>query len=262
MTTAADNALDTDAAMFALGNETIDLLGATFVRNRTSYDIYDANHVQHARPQTPDEIEQLLAALEREYTHCRHRRFDTDYRTPPEFTARLALDGYEREDTLMLLLEGPLTTTAPAADIRPVETDSDWEAYFELERQDFREHLKRIGRKEKDEVVRRMFNVKRAKQPPVQNFMAYVKERPVAYFNSWAGVGGVGQVEDLFTLPKFRNRGIARALIHHCVADARAKGAGPVCIASDPTDTPKQIYARMGFRPVAIHTKYLKRLDG
>jgi GNAT superfamily N-acetyltransferase len=260
--TAADKALDTDAAMFALGNETFELLGATFVRNRASYDIYDANHVQKARPQTPGEIEEFLAVVEREYAHCRHRRFDADYRTPPEFTARLALEGYEREDTLMLYLEGELIGTAPAVDIRPVETDADWEAYWELELQDFREHMKRIKRKVKDEVPRRMFHVKRGKQPPVQNFLAYIKEKPVAYFNSWAGIDGVGQVEDLFTLPKFRNRGIAKALIHHCVADARAKGAGPVVIASDPTDTPKLIYAGMGFRPVAIHTKYTQRLDG
>jgi hypothetical protein len=33
-------------------------------------------------------------------------------------------------------------------------------------------------------------------------------------------------------------------------------------IASDATDTPKLIYAGMGFRPVAIHTKYTQRLDG
>jgi GNAT superfamily N-acetyltransferase len=163
----------------------------------------------------------------------------------------------------MMLLEGELAGPAPTpVDIRPVQTQGDWEAYWQLEREDFREHLKRTGRKAKEEVARRMFEVKRGRQPPVQYFMAYVKERPVAYFNSWAGSAGAGQVEDLFTLPKFRNRGIARALIHHCVADARAKGAGPIAIAADPTDTPKAIYAAMGFRAVAIHSKYMKRLDG
>ena len=72
------------------------------------------------------------------------------------------------------------------------------------------------------------------------------------YFSSWAGTGGVGQVEDLFVSPRFRRRGIAMALLHHCIARARADGAGPVVIGADPTDTPKEIYARMGFRPVAL----------
>jgi hypothetical protein len=31
-------------------------------------------------------------------------------------------------------------------------------------------------------------------------------------------------------------------------------------IVADPTDTPKNIYARMGFRPAAWLSKYLKRL--
>jgi hypothetical protein len=57
------------------------------------------------------------------------------------------------------------------------------------------------------------------------------------------------------------HRGLATALIHPCVADARSKGAGPVVIAADPTDTPKHMYAAMGFRPVAVYSHYLKRLD-
>ena len=89
----------------------------------------------------------------------------------------------------------------------------------------------------------------------------YIEERPVAYFNSWHGVDGVGQVEDLFTHPDFRNRGLAAALVHHCVADARMKGAGPLVIVADPADTPKNLYDRLGFRPVALNSHYRKRLD-
>ncbi len=125
---------------------------------------------------------------------------------------------------------------------------------------DWHEHIARQKRKVGDDIARQMLATKRLKQPPAQYFMAYVRNRPVAYFNSWAGIDGVGQVEDLFTLPRFRKRGIARALIHHCVADARAKGAGPVIIAADPTDTPKRIYAAMGFRSLVVQSHYTKHL--
>jgi len=261
--TLADRALTTDLGNFALGNETFELLGATFLRNRESPDIYDANHVADARPTTPDQIDEFLAAVDREYETAKHRRFNVDYRTPPEFVARLALEGYEREDGLISVLEGELLGPAPKEfDIRPVETEAVWDAYWELMLTDWHEHIAQQKRKPKDDIARQMFETKRLKQPPVQYFMAHVKDKPVAYFNSWAGVDGVGQVEDLFTLPKFRKRGIARALIHRCVADARAKGAGPVIIAADPVDTPKHIYAAMGFRPVAIQSQYTKHLDG
>ncbi len=261
--TLTDRALATNAGNFALGTEVFELLGATFLRNRTSPDIYDANHVADARPTTTAQIEEFLVVVEREYEASKHRRFDVDYRTPPEFVARLVLEGYEREDGLISLLEGELLGAPPKEfEIRPIETEADWEAYWELMFKDWREHSIQQKRKVKEEIARQMLQAKRLKQPPVQYFMAYVRDKPVAYFNSWAGIDGVGQVEDLFTLPKFRKRGIARALIHHCVADARAKGADSVIIAADPKDTPKHIYAAMGFCPTVVHSHYTKHLDG
>lgn len=261
MTTLTDKAIATDWANFALGNETFEFHGATFVRNSAVPDIYDANHIQAARPRTTDEIDEFLAAADREYHHAQHRRFDVDYRTPPEFPARLSVEGYERTDGLLMLLEGELLGTAPQYEIRPIENESDWEAYWELMLMDWRESQERTGRDHGEDVARRMYQAHRMKVPPVQYFMAYIKDKPVGFFNSWSGVDGLGQVEDLFTHPKYRNKGVARALIHHCVADARAKGAGPVVIAADPTDTPKQAYFRMGWCPVAIVSHYLKRLD-
>ncbi len=62
----------------------------------------------------------------------------------------------------------------------------------------------------------------------------------------------------MFTHPDFRHRGLATALIDHCVADRRAHGAGPVVIVADPTDTPKRMYAALGFRPVAIKRSWRK----
>lgn len=261
--TLTDGALATNAANFALGNETFELLGATFLRSVASPDICDANHVANARPATPAQIEEFLAAADREYAGSKHRRFDVDYRTPPEFEARLALEGYARDDGLISVLEGELLGPAPKEfDIRPTLTASEWAAFWELMLTDWREHHRLQKREARDEIARQMFETRRRKQPPVQYFLAYVREKPVAYFNAWAGIDGVGQVEDLFVLPRFRKRGIARALIHHCVADARAKGSGPVIIAADPKDTPKRIYAGMGFRPVAVQSHYTKYLDG
>ena len=65
-------------------------------------------------------------------------------------------------------------------------------------------------------------------------------------------------VEDLFTRPSHRNRGIARALIHHCVADARARGAVDVLIGAIYDDTPKNAYAAMGFESTCLTWEWLK----
>jgi len=66
--------------------------------------------------------------------------------------------------------------------------------------------------------------------------------------------------EEALVEQQYRRRGLATALIHRCVADCRAKGAGPVIIAANPNDTPKNMYAAMGFRPIAVCSHYLKKL--
>ena len=49
-----------------------------------------------------------------------------------------------------------------------------------------------------------------------------------------------------------------RALIHHCVADARAKGAEDVLIGAIAGDPPKHAYAAMGFASTCLIWEWLK----
>jgi GNAT superfamily N-acetyltransferase len=257
----AARALDVDAANLALGHETFNAEGARFVRNREYPRIYDANHVRGITASTPAEVDALLARAEQEYEGIGHRRFDVDFRTPPALIARLALEGYERNDALVMVLDGDLAGSPTPHEVRPVQSAEDWQAYHALRAIDWREYQERTRRPDEPEVGESLSIIAHLKQPPVQYWFACWEGRPVAYFNSWAGIDGVGQVEDLFTHPDFRHRGLATALIHHCVADARSKGAGPVVIVADPADTPKHMYAAMGFQPVAAYSHYLKRLD-
>jgi GNAT superfamily N-acetyltransferase len=248
--------------MLRLGNNTSAARHSVLVLNRDIPDIYDANHVDSIRASVAAEIDDLFATVEDKHDYARHRRYDTDFRTPPEFVARLLLHGgYVRQDTLVMVLEGGLNSSASPLDIQPVQSGSDWESYWELMWIDWMEGQQKQGRVAREDVARQMWHARRLKQPPVRYCLAYVGARPVAYFASWAGAGGVGQVEDLFTHPDFRLRGIARSLIFHCVGASRDDGAGPIVIAADPTDTPKEIYHALGFRPVAVASQYLKRLD-
>jgi ribosomal protein S18 acetylase RimI-like enzyme len=105
-----------------------------------------------------------------------------------------------------------------------------------------------------------MFEVYRSKCPPLRYWLAYDEGVPAGHLSSWAGQNGVGQVEDLAVLAEHRHQGIATALLHHCVADCRARGAKSVVLSCDPTDTPKQMYAAMGWRPVAIGRRYRRFL--
>jgi ribosomal protein S18 acetylase RimI-like enzyme len=261
VTDLAERALDTNAANLQLGNETFPLARAVFVRNRETPDIYDANQITAPQARTPTEIDELLAATDRKFAHANHRRFDVDHRTPPEFIARLLLDGgHERSDALISLLEGDLIGQATHWKIRPQTSDADWETFWQLMLVDWTAYMTRTGRLPQEDVGRRMWAARKRKQPPVQYWLASDGERAVGYLNSWEGVGGVGQVEDLFTLPEYRKRGVATALIHHCVARSARKVPAPS--SSLPTRRTRRRTSThvWGFRPVAIQSKYLKRL--
>ena len=251
----ARRALAVNQAMLALGNEVFQADGATFVRNGELPSERDGNFVADVAAATPAEIERLLARVEREFAGVPYRRFEVDFTTPPAFEARLVLDGYQRDEALLLVLEGALAGEPRPYEIRPVVDESGWQARAELVAESWREYEQRAGRAEDLAAALR---AGRAKSPPMRYWLACVDGRPRAYGASWSGIDGVGQVEYLFTHPEFRGRGLATALIHRGVADCRERGAGPVVITAGAWDTPKQMYAALGFRPVAVKRSYWK----
>ncbi len=64
------------------------------------------------------------------------------------------------------------------------------------------------------------------------------------------GDGSTAQVEDVYTVPEARGRGYARALVSRAAELARGGGHDLIFIVADEEDWPKQLYERVGFRPV------------
>ena len=64
--------------------------------------------------------------------------------------------------------------------------------------------------------------------------------------------GGIGWVEDVYTVPEQRNRGFARTLVTYATGLARAAGHELTFIIADDNDWPKHLYESIGFRPVGL----------
>jgi GNAT superfamily N-acetyltransferase len=64
------------------------------------------------------------------------------------------------------------------------------------------------------------------------------------------GDGRTAQVEDVYTVPEARGRGFGRAVVTRAVELARDAGHDLIFINADDNDWPKQLYARIGFRPL------------
>lgn len=222
--------------------------------------IYDVNHLQVDDDVDPEEALAFLEAVmgDRDYRKVLLTPF-----APPGFEARLAHEGFEAMASWQGLLTGPLRGPAPVdCIIRAVESEEDWAHLDRLVRLDHEETDAKLDRSIYTlEVTRQIQAVRRLAQSQIRFFLAWDRDEPVAFFSAWPGLGGsgsVGMVEDLYTLPSHRGRGFARALIHHCVSDARARGADAVLIGAYPDDTPKQAYAAMGFEPTCLTWEWLK----
>jgi GNAT superfamily N-acetyltransferase len=250
---------DARAAYHELGNAVIETRGAHFVRNPDLPNVHDANLVTRVRAETEDAIDEVLGQADELYGEFGHRKVMLDPDTPPAFEARLVLEGYEPHPHIELVLEGALRASPGPVDLRPVESGDDWRSVTELWHLNHHEQVEQ-GQHDPwgSEVTEQMVAARRAKAPALAFWLARVGGSDAAFFSSWPGPDGVGIVEDLFTRPEFRHRGVATALIARCVADARERGAGPVAISARVADTPKHMYAALGFRPLSINRSYLK----
>ena len=247
-----------------LGCEVIDDPLARFVRDRDAPRIYDVNLAHSVRATTAAEIGAVLERADDVFQGLGHRVFHIDPWTAPAFEARLVLEGFVFEDELELLLERDLVLAnePPPVEIRPVHSDDDWAVVRRLTRLDHEETARRrLHPLWAEDVTTEMVATKRAKAPDLRFWLARADGGDCAFLSSWPGTNGVGKVEDLFTHPDFRHRGIATALIVHCVRDARARGAGPVLIGALLDDTPMHMYAAMGFRPFCVAHRGRKSHD-
>jgi predicted GNAT family acetyltransferase len=84
-------------------------------------------------------------------------------------------------------------------------------------------------------------------------------EGPVQSYAKLYSAGGVGQVEDVATLPAARGRGLARAAVLAAVEASRAEGNDLTFLVADDEHWPKELYGKLGFDRVGLIHKFILR---
>lgn len=74
--------------------------------------------------------------------------------------------------------------------------------------------------------------------------------------------GATGWVEDVYTVPEARERGLARMLVTHATRLARAAGNDLTFIIADDDDWPKHLYEEIGFRATGRRWAFHRGLTG
>lgn len=199
--------------------------------------------------------------MDRHLGHTPWRVIHTDCFTPDAFLARLALDDFEeRPATIQMALQGEPTDRGATIELRPVAGDADWEALLKLVLADHAEGRRTSDLQLPPEVSAGMVAGYRAKSAAYHFHLAIQDGVPVAYGAHATAPNGAGMIEDLFTLPSARRRGIATAMIAAFADRLRAAGCHIVFLGALATEQPKYLYARLGFRPVTLARASVRKM--
>lgn len=242
-----------------LGHSTFETPFCHIVANPAFPDVWDANHAHAVTAQSDAEIDSVFAAMERHLAHTRWRVAHTDGFTPDAFLARLALEDYqERPVTIQMALAGDLTERGAKIDLRPVLHDADWAELHRLVALDYAE-----GRKSGDLEVSQAFVTSavaayRAKGEAYTYNLVLLEGEVVAYGALAMAPNGVGMIEDLFTLPSARRKGVATGMIAAFADRLRDSGSHTIFLGALASEAPKRLYARLGFQPVGLARAWVK----
>jgi GNAT superfamily N-acetyltransferase len=102
-----------------------------------------------------------------------------------------------------------------------------------------------------ERVIRQLIENKRRLGDVVETrFFAVRVDGEVASYCELYSDGSTGQIENVLTLPRFRNRGLARATVMRALQESREAGHDFTFLIADRNDWPKKLYAKLGFDEV------------
>jgi ribosomal protein S18 acetylase RimI-like enzyme len=139
----------------------------------------------------------------------------------------------------------------PAA--RGVAQEIGWDAFETAKREALREED--YGADE--EVVGGLLELDRrtAETTDVRRFGVFADGEPAAYCELRSD-GRTGQVEDVATVPRFRGRGFARAVVLAAAGGAQEAGCELVFLVADSADWPIELYRRLGFDEIGSERNF------
>lgn len=220
-------------------------------------DTWDANWVQAGMQA---DVGAVFAALDRHWPRS-WQVVGVDALTPPAVEAALALADFRAEVTL---IEMAAVRVTPPADPPPVRLtrvgEAEWDRLTALIQVDLTEG-KRTG--EHDAAVGAgLLDSMRRRNGACDYWLLIENGQDAGYGLTAVCPNGLGLIENLFTLPERRGRGLMSAFIAAAAERLIARGCDAVFLDAHAHDTPKRLYARLGFRPVAVARTWVRQVKG
>lgn len=202
----------------------------------------------------------LLSALDRHFA-AGWQVVHVDSVTDAEIEAALALRGFEARSTLIEMIARTITSShpPPAFDLLAVG-ELEWERFVALVEADHREG-KRTGDHDPT-VAAGLIDGMRRRLARCDYRLTVLDGVDAGFGMTVACPNGLGLIESLFTLPTYCGRGLMSGYIAHAERHLRAQGCDAVFLDAHAHDSPKQLYARLGFAPVALTRTWVRATRG
>lgn len=194
----------------------------------------------------------ILAETERSLRLRRHRHITIlDEGVGRRLAPRLVGAGYEREHLVVMALDGRPPGPPPSVRVDRVPLEAlreavvrSWSEQYPYDRENVRTQL-----------FERRFAT--AAACDLSSHAVRVDGAVAAWCHLYR-LDGAAQVESVNTLPEWRGRGFARAVVLDAVAAALESGCEPVFLAAYRDDWPRQLYERLGFVAVGEQHSFLR----
>jgi GNAT superfamily N-acetyltransferase len=238
-----------------LGHEPVRGGGATIVATPDWPDTWDANF---ALPEPGATAAGVIGAMDRHMPHTRWRVVAVDALTDPAFEAEIALADFAPRTTLIEMLAPRITAHrgGPAITTQLITDGAGWNRLEPLVRADHREGL-RTGTVDAA-VSNGLLSSMRRRAPPCEYQLILIDGEAVGYGMTVRCPNGLALIEELFTLPAWRKRGAMSAFIAAEFARLTAQGCDAMFLDAHAHDTPKHLYAQLGFAPVAVTRHWVR----
>lgn len=200
--------------------------------------------LNHVRLSGAVSYEQATGLAEEHLGDLPYRQLAIEHEASVELLeAPLRADGWKPDRELLMVLSRPADREADTAGVVEVEED---EASALMRR--WVSDDDRMTAETLDQVVAataREGRVRAARNLGMRDAAGELVAMTKLYTD-----GITAQVEDVYTVPEWRNRGCGRRLITRAIALAREPGHELVFIVADDDGWPKRLYSRLGFDPI------------
>ena len=241
-----------DAAMFARAAERVVALdGASALVHPALPRVIYLNAVRLEAAMDPDAVEALV---ERVQAGGPHRRFEVaDEALAGRLAPVLAARGWEVGRLLLMGLDG---------DVPPPEAPEPAEEVPYGHVRGLREEWIRSEpwAAGDEELIGQVLAAdgRLLTATPTRAFAVFEAGLPVAYCLLLDTGEGAGMVEDVYTTPSARGRGLATSVVALALSASRAEGHDVAFLPTDADRPARALYERLGFRPLGLVHQFLR----